>query len=120
MVRVTPAFTGEGTLADVLGPEGTTAQAHALRNVDPEVFTPVIDRTALASARPDVPLRCPVRVLRADPSVAAAFTSEDASRFGATNPHASVVVVNGASHAIHDEQPERFRAELQTLLDELA
>jgi pimeloyl-ACP methyl ester carboxylesterase len=119
LVRAAPSLTGAGTLADVLGPKGTVAEARALKDADPEVFTPAIERTALTAVQPHVPLARPVRVLRADPDVGAVFTAEDEARFLSTNPHATVVVVEGASHAIHDEQPDRFRAELLAFLAEL-
>ena len=47
-------------------------------------------------------------MLRADPSLGAAFTPEDEARFLATNPDATVELVGGASHVIHDEQPGRM------------
>jgi pimeloyl-ACP methyl ester carboxylesterase len=119
LVRAAPSLTGAGTLADVLGPKGTVAEARALKNADPDVFTPAIERTALAAFQPDLPLACPVRVLRADPLFGAVFTAEDEARFRSPNPHATLVVVEGASHAIHDEQPDRFRAELLAFLAEL-
>jgi pimeloyl-ACP methyl ester carboxylesterase len=81
------------------------------------VFTPAIDGTALAGAQPDVPLPCPVAVLRADPALGAAFTADDEARFLATNPHAAVESVEGASHAIHDEQPDRVLAAIGSLLE---
>jgi pimeloyl-ACP methyl ester carboxylesterase len=53
-------------------------------------------------------------VLRADPTQAsAAFTTADAELFMAANPHATVTIVEGASHMLHDEQPERFLAEVE-------
>jgi pimeloyl-ACP methyl ester carboxylesterase len=110
MLRSAPAMNGRGTMAEVLGPDGTRAHARAWASVDPEVFTPAIDGHALEGADPDAALKCPAWVLRADPALGAAFTGEDEAAFLATNPGATVEVVEGASHAIHDEQPERVLA----------
>src|SRR5438132_3149693 len=106
MLRSATALNGAGTMADVLGPAGTGAQARAWADLDPEVFTPAIEGSALEGARPDLPVNCPAWVLRADPSLGAAFTPDDEALFMATNPGATVEVVQGASHAIHDEQPD--------------
>jgi pimeloyl-ACP methyl ester carboxylesterase len=54
----------------------------------------------------------PALVLRADPALGAAFGPQDEARFLDVNRDARVVVVDGASHAIHDEQPARFTEEL--------
>lgn len=116
-----PALNGRGTMADVLGPEGTHAMAEAFSRLDPEIFTPAIDGRAIAGA-PDLskPLACPTVVLRADPDLGPAFTTEDEERFLRTNPHARVVLVEGASHQIHDEQPDRFLDELSALAASIA
>lgn len=59
-------------------------------------------------------------VLRADSDLGPAFTAEDEERFLRTNPHARAVVVEGASHQIHDEQPDCFLDELSTLAASVA
>jgi pimeloyl-ACP methyl ester carboxylesterase len=120
MLRATPALNGSGgTMTDVLGAEGTRAQAEAWAGLDPEVFTSAIAGTLLAGVPRDTPLGCPAHVLRADPTLGAAFTDDDARRFQAANPQASVVAVEGASHAVHDEQPDRVLAEVEAFLDRL-
>ena len=118
-VRRMPAMNGAGTMGDVLGEEGSLASAQAFFSLDPEIFTPAVEGTALAAARPGAPLPCPVTVLRADPSVGPAFTADNEARFLATNPHATVTLVEGASHLIHDEQPARFLDELLRFVDSL-
>lgn len=119
LVARAPAMNGHGTMGDVLGDAALRAAAAGYAALDPEVLTPAIEATALAAARPDRPLACPVRVLRADPALGAAFTAEHDARFLATNPHAAVTMVGGASHLVHDEQPDRFLAELVEFLDSL-
>jgi pimeloyl-ACP methyl ester carboxylesterase len=115
MLSGVPALNGRGTMAEVLGPDGTNALAEAFSRLDPEIFTPAIEGTAIAGT-PDLSkaLGCPAVVLRGDPALGPAFTAEDEERFLRTKPHARVVLVEGASHQIHDEQPERFLHELRS------
>ena len=107
---------GGGTIADILGPEGTRAQAEAWASADPEVFTPAIEGTVAAGAEPEATLARPVAIVRADPARGAAFSAEDEKRFLAANPRASVTLFEATSHGIHDERPERFAAELGSFL----
>lgn len=111
-----PALNGRGTMAEVIGADGMHAMAEALSRLDPEIFTTAIEGTAISGA-PDLskPLECPAVLLRADSTLGAAFRAEDAKRFLQTNPHARVVLIEGASHQIHDEQPNRFVDELSAL-----
>jgi pimeloyl-ACP methyl ester carboxylesterase len=117
-----PALSGRGSIADVLGPAGVRAMAEAFSRLDPEIFTPAIEGAAISGGGADLsePLACPAVVLRADPALGPAFTASDEERFLRTNPHARVVLVEGASHQIHDEQPDRFRDELSALASRVA
>ena len=119
-LEAAPALSGAGSMADALGREGAMAFAEAWSRLDPEVFTPAIDGGALSGVDPSKPLECPAVVLRADPARGAAFTEHDEERFLAANTHASVVLAEGASHAIHDEQPDLVRRELTRFLDTIA
>ena len=119
MLASAPNRTGTGTLADLFGEDGTRAQARAMTSLDPEIYTAALDGTGLASAAPATHLSCPTRLLRADPALGAAFSPADEAHFRATNPHAVVTEIEGASHLIHDEQPERYRVEIRALLDDL-
>ena len=116
MLRVAPAMSAKGTMAETLGDNGVRAQARAMASLDPQIFTPAIDNTALAGADPHVPLGCPTLVLRAEESLGAAFSAADEADFLATNPDATVTKIEGASHLIHDEQPDRFRDEVEGFL----
>ena len=116
VLRVTPALNGKGTMAEVMGDAATVAMAQGWAGLDPEVFTPVIAGVGLADWAPAERLPCEATVLRADPAHGPAFTEDDEKSFLAAHPHATVTVVEGASHAIHDEQPDRFVAELEALL----
>jgi|ERR1700688_1014882 len=119
VLRSSPSPNGAGSFADVLGVEGTKARARGLASVDPDVFLAAVDGSGLVGAQPDAALGCPILVLRADPAFGAAFTAEHEARFCSANPHVEVEVVHGASHFIHDEQPERFLLKLQGFLDTL-
>ena len=113
MMSAVPSLNGAGSMADVIGADGVRAMAAAFSRLDPEIFTPAMDGSAIAG-RPDPSARLerPVTVVRADPALGAAFGPQDEERFLETNPHARVVLFDGASHAIHDEQPARFLEEL--------
>jgi len=119
LLRSSPSPNRAGSFADVLGVRGTRARARALASLDPDVFLAAVDGSGLAGAQPDAALRGPILVLRADPALGPAFTVEHEARFRSTNPHADVQVIHGASHFIHDEQPERFLLKLHRFLDEL-
>lgn len=114
-----PGRQGRRSMAELLGPEATRARAEAMARIDPDVFLPALDGTGLRGARPDLPVSCPVLVLRADPLLSAAFTSEHEKQFRATNPQAEVRVVLGAGHLVHEEEPERFSSELDSFLSQL-
>jgi len=119
VLRTSPSPNGAGSFADVLGVDGTRARARGLASLDPDVFLAAVDGSGLAGATPDAALSCPTLVLRADPALGPAFTTEHEARFRSTNPHADVEMIHGASHFIHDEQPERFLLKLRRFLDAL-
>lgn len=119
MMQVVPSPNGAGSFADVLGPDGTRARAEGLASLDPDVFLPLLDGSAMAGATPDVAIKCPLVVLRADPRLGATFTAEDETRLLSVDPHAQVKMIEGASHFIHDERPERVLAELDAVLGAL-
>lgn len=119
LVHAIPAIDGSGSMADALGPEGTARQALTWSQFDPEAFTPAIDGSLFDAYRVDVdaPVEVPVRLLRAERELGAAFFPEHTEPFLARHARASVELVAGASHLIHDEQPERFITEVTTFLD---
>jgi pimeloyl-ACP methyl ester carboxylesterase len=121
MVAAAPAMGGRGgTMADLLGEEGTRAQARAMAGLDPEIFTPALDGSAIGPIDPDVPLGVPALVLRADDANGAAFSADDATRFLAANPTATVTLFEGSGHAVHDQFPDRFLSEVEGFLSALA
>ncbi len=119
LVRAAPAMNGgAGTMADTLGEDCTRAQARAMAGLDPAIFGAAIEGGAIDPVERDKQLPCPALVLRADDTTqaSAAFTSADAAAFLAANPPATVTMVEGASHMVHDEQPARFLAEVESFL----
>lgn len=117
LVRSAPAMNGAGTMAEVLGEEGTRSQAKAMAGLDPGIFAPAIDGTAITPVATERQLPCPALVLRADPDKgSAAFTADDADAFLAANPHARVVMIEGTSHMVHDDARDRFIAEVEHFL----
>ena len=108
-----PALNGAGTMADVLGPDGSARDAQAKRDFDTNALQAAIDG-ALRRHDPTRSMAVPVVVLRAE--VFAAFRPEDEPRLLAANPHASVEVVPGSSHLIHDEQPALVTKRLREFL----
>ena len=119
LVRAAPSLARTGSMLDVLGDEGVAAIARSLSTLDPETFTPAIDGTTFGGVVPAPKLTCPIHVVRADPAFGPAFTEHDEERFLAANPHALVEVFEGASHAVHDEQPDQFQQALLAFLDRL-
>ena len=67
LAHAIPAMTGEGTLADLLGPEKTRVMAETLRAFDPEAFVPAIDGSLFDAFDVDARIEVPVRLLRAEP-----------------------------------------------------
>jgi pimeloyl-ACP methyl ester carboxylesterase len=108
-----PALNGAGTMADVLGPDGSARDAQAKRDFDTNALQAAIDG-ALRRHDPTRSMAVPVVVLRAE--VFAAFRPEDEPCLLAANPHASVEVVPGSSHLIHDEQPALVTKRLREFL----
>ena len=98
-----PALNGAGTVGDLLGPDGVRRHGQATKDFDPEALEAALTGAALGAFDPRRPLPVPVHVLRAE--LFAAFRPEDEAPFRAVNPHATVELVPGASHLIHDEQP---------------
>jgi len=116
MLRHAPSLNGAGTMFDVLGEDGAVGHARAWAGLDPDVFTPAIEGNALLGVDLDRRIDRPLQVLRADPAHGPAFTPEHAEAFARVNPGATITLVEGASHAIHDEQPDRVVGELRAFL----
>jgi pimeloyl-ACP methyl ester carboxylesterase len=119
LLSAMPAPRGEGTVADALGPERTRIQARTYKDFDPEAFSEAIDGSLFAGHDVDLRIEVPVRLLRAEQDLGAAFFAAHEDHFLKTHPFASVDLVAGASHLVHDERPDEFVADLDAFLKQV-
>ena len=102
-----PSPTGP-LFADLLLPDGLTAMATALLQMDASVLDPVLDGTNQPRFDPERPITVPTLVLAADPvNPDAVVRVHDIETLHRVSPSAEVVVVSGAGHLIHDERADR-------------
>jgi pimeloyl-ACP methyl ester carboxylesterase len=118
-VRSAPAMSGQGTLADSLGPDGTDRTVYGWLHFDPDVFDQVLDGTALGGYDPDAAISCPVTLVRADPAMGGAFNAEHEERFTRMAPSTEYIFAEGCSHQIHTERPEWFAERVLEFLNGL-
>ena len=116
LVSAMPAGDGTGSLADRLGPEWAALQGQALMDFDPAALASVIDG-GLHDHDAHRPLDVPAVVLCAE--ALSAFRPEDEAPFLAANPGATVELVAGASHMIHDEQPDLYRDRVRRFIADI-
>ncbi|GIV78008.1 MAG: hypothetical protein KatS3mg050_2402 [Litorilinea sp.] len=64
-------------------------------------------------------IRCPVHLVAADSSLGAAMEPQDVARAVAMMPHCTHIVVKGAGHDIHLDQPQAFLQELRWFLQDI-
>jgi pimeloyl-ACP methyl ester carboxylesterase len=83
-------------------PDAVTARAEGLSRWDPATMEAAVQGIVWRGFDPTLPLACPVTVLRADPALGAVFEPGDTEPFCAGNPQAEVIVIEGATHSIHD------------------
>jgi pimeloyl-ACP methyl ester carboxylesterase len=83
-------------------PDALDARALAISRWDPATMEAAVAGVVWRGFDPTAPLACPVTVLRADPAAGAVFATDDAGRFRDGNPQAEIVMIEGASHTIHD------------------
>lgn len=88
-----PTSSDEGALA---------GRARAMTTWDPATMEAAIDGTVWRGFDPTAPLACPVTLLRADPACGAVFLPEDVAPWCDGNPQSEVVLIEGATHSIHD------------------
>jgi pimeloyl-ACP methyl ester carboxylesterase len=83
-------------------PEALDARVLGISRWDPATMEAAIAGVVWRAFDPAAPLACPVTVLCADPAAGAVFVAADAVRFRSGNPQAEIVVIEGATHSIHD------------------
>ncbi|HMK10802.1 MAG TPA: hypothetical protein VK461_04440, partial [Acidimicrobiales bacterium] len=82
-------------------PDEVDARCQSLVMWDPTTMQAAIDGIVWDGFDPDVAVACPVTIVRADPTVGAVFTPEDAARFTESNPQVHIAMVEGATHTVH-------------------
>lgn len=85
---------------DVLNPVQLARLARGLLAFDPAAADAAISGESWEGFDPKAPVRCPVTVLRADPSLGAAFPLEHSERYVVDVPQARIVLAEGSSHSI--------------------
>ncbi len=83
-------------------PDALEARALAISRWDPATMEAAVAGVVWRGFDPTAPLACPVTVLRSDPAAGAVFAADDAGRFRDGNPQAGIVMIEGATHTIHD------------------
>jgi pimeloyl-ACP methyl ester carboxylesterase len=99
--RRAPAIDYEPMVAATTPPDDVAARCEGLTRWDPATMQAAIDGAVWSTFDPDAAVACALTVLRADPACGAVFKAEDAPRLLAANPHARIVMVDGATHSIH-------------------
>jgi pimeloyl-ACP methyl ester carboxylesterase len=110
-----------GITSDHVAPRDLAWRGEALSRMDPTAWDTAIDLTLFADLDPASPIACPVKVLRGEPELGAAFLIGDDARLQANTPHAEVVLIDGVGHGIHSTMVSaaRFRDELRAFLHNL-
>ena len=105
-----PSATGP-TFGTLVHPDGLSSMAAGMLHVDATVLDPVLSGQPLDPFYdPNAPLGRPALLITADPTAPDAVArAEDGARFAEVNPGATVTVMTGAGHLIHDELASRDR-----------
>jgi pimeloyl-ACP methyl ester carboxylesterase len=97
-----PASAYEPLVRDTLPPQDWAARCEMLRQWDPSTMQAAIDGLVWRTFDPGAAFDMPVTILQADPACGGVFKPEDIPIVMANNPHAHIVLVEGATHGIHD------------------
>jgi pimeloyl-ACP methyl ester carboxylesterase len=92
----------EPLVRDTTPPEDWRARCEMLRQWDATTMQAAIDGVVWRTFDPVARFSSPVTILQADPACGGVFKPEDGPPVIATNPHANIVLVQGAPHGIHD------------------
>lgn len=101
--RGAPASDYEPLVRDTTEPEGWADRCEMLRQWDPTTMQAAIDGVAWRTFDPVATFTCPVTILQADPAFGGVFKPDDGPLVMATNPHADIVLMQGAAHGIHNQ-----------------
>jgi pimeloyl-ACP methyl ester carboxylesterase len=118
-----PGRSGLAKLGQVRSAESLRFSAQCLAQLDPEVFTPVIEGRWLDGYDERVlfaQVRCPVLLFQGDPSAGGALLDADADAAIATLPSCRRTRFPGVGHLIHQDQPAVALRALQEFAATLA
>lgn len=104
---------GQVKMGDVRDRPALRWSAECLAQLDPDLLTPIIqgrwlegyDLQAIAAA-----IRCPVRLLQADPTAGGALSDDECRLFADAAPACEVERFPGVGHLVHWVQPQRVCA----------
>lgn len=113
---------GSVRLGDLRDAAALRWSAACLADLDPEVLAPVIaghwldgyDLVKIAAR-----VRCPVRLLQADPQAGGALADDERDAFAAAAPRCTVEQFTGSGHLLHWTDPDRVAAAVAALAAEL-
>jgi pimeloyl-ACP methyl ester carboxylesterase len=111
-----PGRSGLTELGQVRSAESLRFSARCLAQLDPEVFTPIIEGRWLDGYDEHglyAQVRCHVLLLQGDPAAGGALTDADADATVAALPACRRVCFPGVGHLIHKDQPEAVLRTLQ-------
>ncbi len=123
MLAAAPDTTGSGTFGSKLHADGIASMAGSLLGVDATVLDGVLSGTIEPFLDPTIPFGVPSLVVCADPANSDAVADPKLARhFADLSPDAEVLVIEGASHLIHDGLASRdtFRDAVLSFLDRVA
>lgn len=103
---------GGGTvrLGELRAPEAIRRSAECLATLDHDLLTPVIEGRWLDGYDPSAiarAIRCPVRLLQADPAAGGALADDACGAFADDAVDCTVERFAGIGHQIHQSEPER-------------
>lgn len=112
---------GGGTvrLGELRDADAIRWSATCLSHLDPRVLAPVIEGRWLEGYDPLAvarAIRCPVRLLQADPAAGGALADDECAAFAAAVADCCVERYPGIGHGIHWAEPGRVRAAAATML----
>jgi pimeloyl-ACP methyl ester carboxylesterase len=97
-----PASAYEPLVRDTLPTQDWSARCEMLHQWDPSTMQAAIDGLVWRTFDPAAAFTMPVTFLQADPACGGVFKPADIPVVMANNPHAGIVLVEGATHGIHD------------------
>jgi pimeloyl-ACP methyl ester carboxylesterase len=118
-----PGGSGLTKLGQVRSEESLRFSAQCLAQLDPEVFTPIIEGRWLNGYDERelyLKVRCPVLLLQGDPSAGSTLTDADADAAMTVLPVCRRIRFAGVGHLIHQDQPAAALRALQEFATNLS